>query len=165
MAGRPSKLTAELQDSICKTLGAGVDIETAAAREGIGRSTVYDWMKWGREGTEPYASFVEAVEIALATVETQVTYQILKASKSSWQAGAWWVKWKHNRGAQKVELTGPGGTPINGQLTPEAADLIRQKILFGDREPPAKSLHGAETKPAPVAEENDDFGTRDPEPA
>ena len=166
MAGRPSKLTPELQESICKTLGAGVDVETAALREGISRSTIYNWMKWGREGQEPYASFVESTEIAQASVTTQVTYQILKASKSSWQAAAWWVKWQATRGAQKIELSGPGGVPLStGQLTPEAADLIRQKILFGEREgPPPKSLTTAETNEAPPVEaEKNDFGSNDPE--
>lgn len=160
-----------MQESICKTLGAGVDVETAALREGINRATVYNWLKWGREGTEPYASFVEATDMALANVETQVTYQILKASKQSWQAAAWWVKWQKTRGSQRIELTGKDGAPLSsGQLTPEAAELIRQKILFGDREPPPKKVEARETaqeeadRESLTAAETNDFGTESEEP-
>jgi hypothetical protein len=161
---RPSKLTPEVQANVCKTLAAGVDVETACRREGIGARTYYDWLEKGRAGTEPYASFVAATDQAMAEVETAVTYQILKATKQSWQAGAWWVKFRRTNGSQRIELTGKDGAALTtGTLTPEGAELIRQKILYGDREPKAI--------PAQVVESRSDddhhgeFGAEDPEPA
>lgn len=144
--GRRTKLTSQLQDDVCKTLTAGVSLEIAAAREGIGKTTLYEWLKKGKVGEEPYAAFYDATERAMANVETHVTASILKASRHSWQAGAWWIKWKNTRGAQRIELTGADGQPLgSAQLSAEAADAIRQKILFGDKAP--KQLPADEPEP------------------
>jgi hypothetical protein len=131
---RPTKLTPEMQAEICKTLGAGVDIETACLREGVGRSTYYDWKKRADEGEEPFATFVVECERVMATVETAVTVTILKAAKVNWQAGAWWLRFKKTGGKQQVELSGPGGRAI-GVLSEAAADEIRHRILYGDLKP------------------------------
>lgn len=132
--GRPSKLTPEVQESICRTLSAGVDLDTACRREGIGRSTVYDWIERGKKDEEPYASFLLAVDKAQADVETGVTFQVIKASKTQWQAGAWWLKFKATRGATRIELTGRDGAPLSkgGQLSEQAVDQIRRRILYGE---------------------------------
>ena len=132
---RSSKCTPELQMSICTRLECGIDIELACRREGISSDTYYEWMRRGRAGEQPYEDFVEAVEVARAECEIEVTRNIIRASRNRWQAGAWWIKWRHSHGIQKVELTGKDGSPIAGQLTPEGADMIRQRILYGDRPP------------------------------
>lgn len=135
--GRPSKLTPEVQENICKTLSAGVDFETACKREGIGRSTAYEWMERAKNDEEPYAGFFTAVDKSMADVKTGVTYCVLKAAKTQWQAGAWWLKFQETRGATRIELTGRDGAPLtnqnNGQLSDQAVDQIRRRILYGDR--------------------------------
>ncbi len=136
--GRPTSLTPELQLQICETLSWGVDVETACRRSGISRATYFQWVKRGKTGEQPYADFLDATDEALAHVEADVTRNIIRASKNRWQAAAWWIKWQKTQGVQRVELTGKDGAPVTGTLTPESAELIRQRILFGDR--PAKRL-------------------------
>ncbi|HEX5570908.1 MAG TPA: hypothetical protein VFX31_05955 [Ktedonobacterales bacterium] len=136
--GRRTALTPELQAEICDVLGCGVDVETACRRVGIDKTTYYNWLKRGRAGEQPFAEFLDAADQAMATLEVDVTRNIIRASKSRWQAGAWWIKWQRTQGVQRVELTGKDGAPVTGTLTPESAELIRHRILFGDR--PAKRL-------------------------
>ncbi len=120
---------------------------TACARAGIGRSTFNEWIRRGRAGEQPYEEFLHATDVAQAQCEADVSRNIIRASKQRWQAGAWWIKWRHTHGVQRVELTGRDGAPVTGTLTPESAELIRQRILFGDR--PAKRLAASTPGVAP----------------
>lgn len=100
--GRPSKLTEELTDEITKVVRAGNYIETAAAYAGISKSSLYNWLRRGREererverGEKPkaresvYLGFLDAVEKALAQSEIRDVTMIAKAAQDSWQASAW----------------------------------------------------------------------------
>lgn len=60
-AGRPSKLTPELQAAIVELVEAGDAAEVAAGVNGIGRSTFFDWMVRGQNGEEPFAEFRTAI--------------------------------------------------------------------------------------------------------
>jgi hypothetical protein len=153
--GRHTKLTPEVTEAVCRTLMAGVDIETACRREGISDGSYYGWRRRGIAGEEPYASFLEATDRAMANVEVAVTSYILRDAKQDWKAGAWWLRFRKTQGKQVVELTGKDGAPITvGQLSPDAADEIRQKILYGE------TAVGAAAR-----DEGDEaFGTGDPEP-
>jgi hypothetical protein len=66
--GRPSKLTPELRDELCKHLEAIHFLGTAADLCGVGRSTVHRWMALGEEeGAVPeYREFREALTRARA---------------------------------------------------------------------------------------------------
>lgn len=92
-AGRPTKLTTELQETICKAIRAGAYIETAAQFAGIDKPTLYLWMKKGHScssGRNPYAQFLNAVEKALADAEMRDVLVIDKAGQEgNWQASAW----------------------------------------------------------------------------
>lgn len=102
--GRPTKLTPELQEEICKAIRAGNYIETAAAFAGISKNTLYDWMKRGAREKErlaknprakvkkseaPFVDFSDAVEKALAAAEVRDVMLIGKAAETQWQAAAW----------------------------------------------------------------------------
>lgn len=102
--GRPTKLTPELQDEICKVIRSGNYIETAAAFAGINKTTLYDWMKRGarekerieknprakiRKTEEPFVEFSNAIEKALAHAEIRDVAIIGKAAEENWQAAAW----------------------------------------------------------------------------
>ncbi len=69
-AGRPTKLTPELQAKIIERVERGIEPDTAAQAAGIDRVTYYRWMKQGRqeEGT-PFAEFATAVARACAESE------------------------------------------------------------------------------------------------
>lgn len=102
--GRPTKLTPELQEEICKAIRAGNYIETAAAFAGISKNTLYEWMKRGAREKErlaknprakvkkseaPFVEFSDAVEKALAAAEVRDVMLIGKAAETQWQAAAW----------------------------------------------------------------------------
>ena len=64
-AGRPTKLTPEVQARIVEAIEAGNYIEVAAAAAGISKPTFYGWMQRGTDepGSE-YSDFRNAVEKA-----------------------------------------------------------------------------------------------------
>ncbi|MFF4195180.1 hypothetical protein [Nonomuraea sp. NPDC001831] len=51
--GRPTKLTPELQDQLCRHVEAGHFLSTAADLCGVGRSTVHRWLAQGEEEDAP----------------------------------------------------------------------------------------------------------------
>lgn len=95
--GRPTKFTPQLGAAVCKLIGLGVPIGAACQVEGVGRTTLRDWRKQGAAGVEPFDAFVVELERALATVEVQVTINVVKASKRDWRAGAWWLERRRPR--------------------------------------------------------------------
>ena len=119
--GRPVKITEELIKQICDVVRAGNYIETAAAFNGLSKSTLYDWMKRGArerqriEGTnrkplkkeELFMAFSDAIEKAMAEAEIRDVMRIGEASKSDWKAAAWRLERKNpqkwGRKFQQVE--------------------------------------------------------------
>ena len=90
MAGRPTKLTPELQAKIVEAIAAGNYIETAAAYAGVNKTTIYDWMRrGGRTSKGIYHEFSNAVTRALAQAEMRDVLIIGQAAKENWQAAAW----------------------------------------------------------------------------
>jgi len=70
---RPTKLTPEVSEEICKALeDDGAFIETAAQAAGIDHSTLYRWLDRGLKGEEPFAAFCEAVARARAMGELKL---------------------------------------------------------------------------------------------
>lgn len=103
-AGRPTKLTPELQSEIVQAIKAGNYMETAAAYAGLAKSTFLDWMRRGRRERErlqanarakpmkteaPYLAFSDAITKALATAEVDAVTRITDQGKQNWQALAW----------------------------------------------------------------------------
>jgi len=113
MAGRPSKLTPELQAEIVKLLSEGNFVETVCDYVGLSKNTFYDWVRRGERGwqsdIEPvnFVEFSDAIKKAMAEVEKSTLIE-LRAGPLNWQAKAWWLERRHpdkwgNR--QKVDLT------------------------------------------------------------
>ena len=104
-AGRPTKLTSELQSRIVQAIQAGNYIETAAAYAGISKNTLFDWLRRGarekervagkprarvRKEEAPYVEFSDSVEKALAEAEVRDVVNVMKAADGGqWQASAW----------------------------------------------------------------------------
>ena len=63
---RPTVLTPELQDGVIAALNDGCYLEPAAARVGVSKNTLYDWVRQGGRGkTGRKGRFSCAVERAL----------------------------------------------------------------------------------------------------
>lgn len=88
MAGRPTKLTKELQETLIAAVRRTYYLETAADLVGIDRRTVQRWVKRGRK--EPggiYGSFCRALKIALAEKSAANIEAIENAGH--WTSRAW----------------------------------------------------------------------------
>jgi len=143
---RPTKLTPELQTQIVAYITAGAYIETAAAAAGVVKNTLYDWLKRGKTGEEPFAAFSDAVERAMGQADMRDLAVIDKAAQANqWQAAAWKLERKHpdKWGRTRVEVTGADGKPIEhtnvtaetlALYAAEAADLFPDEEAVGDSE-------------------------------
>lgn len=97
--GRPSKLTPEVQETICKYLRAGNAFKTACEAAGIGYATGKQWRQRGedrhpdRESGEDYVAFVAAVERAEAEALARCAAVVQKAAvDGSVQAATWFLE-------------------------------------------------------------------------
>jgi hypothetical protein len=90
MAGRPAKLTPEVQDKIVSMLRAGNYAAVAYTYAGICRRTYESWIKRGeRESSGIYHEFANAVARAESEAEARHVVMISTAAKSHWKAAAW----------------------------------------------------------------------------
>src|SRR5690242_1609460 len=82
MAGRPPKLTPDMQSRLLALLRAGNYVETAAACCGISKDSFYRWLKAGaRTKGGPLKEFHDAIEKALAESEARDLLTIDKAAQ------------------------------------------------------------------------------------
>ena len=150
--GRKTKLTPEIQETICNWLKLGYYQEDAAVMAGIAPSTFYDWLKKGAEedskqeeikaltdgGTSLpaipegsdlevayiYSEFSEAVKKARAEAEGAHIRNIRRASDNGvWQASAWWLERSFPKKWGKRSSLEIGG---------EGGEPIKFQISYGD---------------------------------
>lgn len=107
MAGRPTKLTPELQKKIIDAIRAGNYMETAAAYAGISKDTFFRWLRKGaRAKSGIYKDFHDAVEKALADAEVRDVMLIANAAATDWKAAAWRLERKFpDRWGRKERLS------------------------------------------------------------
>ena len=91
-----SKLTKDRCDFICENLRRGNYISTCCKAVGISRSTFALWKRKGKQGIEPYKTFLERVEQAEADGELR-SMEIIDevASGGNWLASAWKLERKY----------------------------------------------------------------------
>ena len=90
--GRKSKLTPEIQDTICNWLKLGYYQEDAAVMAGIAPSTFYDWLKKGAEqdaeqeqikalesGKSPLPAIKEDSDIELVYIYSEFSEAVARA--------------------------------------------------------------------------------------
>ncbi len=84
---RPTKLTKERQERICKAIRSGLAFERAAQFSGICPVTFFAWKKRGaKERTGIYARFLKAVKKAEVDSEAYNLQQIQKAAQGGQEA-------------------------------------------------------------------------------
>ena len=113
--GRPTKLTPEVQKTICDLIANGNTRECAAGCAGVDPATLYRWM-----ADPENCEFREAIEKADAQAEARHVMVIVKAAQAgTWQAAARWLEARRAKDWQRrerVEHDGvaldQGGTPI-----------------------------------------------------
>jgi transposase-like protein len=95
--GRPTKLTLELQENICKALSKGLPITTACDAVGISTQSYYTWVNQAEDDSfqddskESLIAFSDAVKKAQADCEERLLEIIENAtiSAKNWMAAAW----------------------------------------------------------------------------
>lgn len=131
MAGRKTKLNAEVIANISNWLKLGYYQEDAAVMAGIGESTFYKWMKDAREldegEREPESDtddllleLIEAVKKSRAESEGAHIRNIRRAADNGvWQASAWFLERSHPKKwgrRSALELSGDDGKPIEFEI-------------------------------------------------
>ncbi len=90
MAGRPTKLTAEVRGRLLAAIRVGADYGAACAYTGISRDTLHEWRRKGRAGRQPYSGFSDALKEAEGMAVLGWLAKIEKAANDgTWQAAAW----------------------------------------------------------------------------
>ena len=91
--GRPTSLTPALQAELCELMAEGMYLEPSCDLVGVAPKTVYEWLKRGEEGEEPFADFRNALSMASAKAERES----LKAVRTfkNWQGPACFLERRH----------------------------------------------------------------------
>ena len=142
------ELDPEIQTRIINFIRAGSYVETAAAAAGVDKATLYRWLKRGAEGQEPFATFSNQVESALAEAELRDLARIDRAAEHAWQAAAWKLE-RRNPDAwgrhQYTEMTGADGGPIKYEQLCESEVDAEIKRLSSEIEAAAGESAGGES--------------------
>lgn len=105
-AGRPTKYSPEVVKRITDALRGGNTRRAACAAGSISQDTLAVWL---RENPD----FSDAVEKAEGEAELRNLAVIQDATKTTWQAAAWWLERKHKQDwSSRVEQTGADGQPV-----------------------------------------------------
>ena len=84
------KLDPAVTQRIVDLIRAGNYLEVAATAAGIHKSTLYRWLRYGRNQVRGrYRRFLVAVEKAQAESEARDVALIAKAAATDWRAAAW----------------------------------------------------------------------------
>ena len=147
--GRP-KLDPATTQRVVDLIRAGNYLEVAATAAGIHRSTLYRWLRHGRDQKRGrYRKFLSQVEKAQAEGESRDVALIAKAASEDWRAAAWRLERKAPRRygprvqlAVQQELDAVLGRLEKG-LPPETYEKVLQLIAAEDEDvepPPAGNL-------------------------
>lgn len=117
MAGRPPKLTPEIQAKIVEVIADGNYQEVACRVAGIAPSTFHLWISKGSgdDARKPYSDFVEAVTRAEADCEATIVRYWQSAMKDDWRAARDYLARRHPerwKSTERREHTGADGGPI-----------------------------------------------------
>lgn len=121
MAGRPTKYTDDIGLKIIEEMKKGFSLAAAAAAFDISRQTIYDWK-------DRHPEFDELVKVAMVhrqrfleerLMSTQSGAVVTSTMFALKNAGA--ADWREK---QDIELSGPGGAPIQTEHTQTARLVI-----------------------------------------
>lgn len=113
-AGRVTKLTKYVYDSVCRLLAEGHTVELAATLSGVQHATLWSWVRHGQDNPDgPFGQFARDVSYAKEVSHRFLVQKI--ATDPDWKAAAFLLKNRFpklyaDRYAQ--ELSGPDGSPI-----------------------------------------------------
>ena len=96
MAGRPSKLTKQVEADLTLLLAEGMPVKLAAAATEVSARSVRRWLAKGdlRERVAEVRAAERSRDVASdkATSEARLVVLLLRAAQSDWRASAWWLE-------------------------------------------------------------------------
>jgi hypothetical protein len=102
--GSPIAIDGPEAQDVLSALRAGNYVHTACMAAGIGQETFRRWVRLGKLGEEPYASFWRDVRQAVAQAEVQRLRLVEAASTVNWQAAAWMLERRnHKRWGRRID--------------------------------------------------------------
>jgi hypothetical protein len=103
VAGRPTKLTAGVEDDLVLMLGAGVPTAIAARAVGVSERSVERWLQ-GELRQRVAEARARSREQTDAVSEARLVVLISLAAKDNWRAAAWLLsrRWPERWGAEKM---------------------------------------------------------------
>ncbi len=118
--GRPSKYSEEVVQKLCEALEQGVPRKWACAAAGISDQTLTNWLKAEQEGEECFLGFWDRIKEAEDKAVVFHLLNIKKHCEKAWTCSAWWLERTHPEdfARQRLELSGPGGGPIQHEIAP-----------------------------------------------
>ena len=125
--GRPSKLNEATAGAICRALARGATYEIAAGYAGIHIGTLYAWLSKGREGREPYQSFLKSVKESEAMGAMNLLHVVQEASIDDPKYACWLLERRH--GYTQTRDTAP---PV--EITINASELDVSQLLIEAKE-------------------------------
>lgn len=92
--GRPALFDDLRAKRAVDAVRAGLSRTAVAAKAGVSRATLLDWLARGRDGEAPYANFLDRVRVAEAEAEQLMVECIRTAALDPkyWQAAGWWLE-------------------------------------------------------------------------
>lgn len=136
--GNGHKLTKARCEFICENLRKGNYLSTTAKACGINSSTLSQWIRRGKKGEEPYATFYKRVEQAEAEGELRSMAIIDDvASTGNWLASAWKLERKYPQRFGKKDRVELGGDEdikieIQSKKSPYKMATDERKLLEED---------------------------------
>lgn len=116
MAGRPTKLTPEVQERLCAAISAGNYYQAACGAAGISYSKFRDWMNRGKKQRKGlFRDFREAVLKAERDAEARVVNQWQEHMPEDWRACRDFLARRYPKRwgpKESLELKGKKGAPI-----------------------------------------------------
>lgn len=130
--GRPTVLTQVVGDKVIEAVAAGLSLVEAALYAGIGKTTLYDWLKRAEDDDptldQGYVAFAEAVKQA----EGQAAFFAMKCVQmgtEKWQSSAWQLERRYPEryglkkdqvGATVFQYFGKGKEGSDDSIPPDA---------------------------------------------
>ena len=115
---------------ITEGIQLGMTYKLAAQYAGISESTLYAWLRRGRDNDgRQFVGLLDAVKEAEAKHAALALGSIVKASRDSWQAGAWLLERRH--GFNKVGAAGTqrDADELEGITDPDAMVRLRAQLV------------------------------------
>jgi hypothetical protein len=105
-AGRPTKLTPEVQDLLVEALKTGAHITTAAYHAKVHPNTIWKWLKLGKEDPNgPWGEFRGVIMGAIHEAELRFVAIIAQAAQHNPEHAKWMVTHRHpKRWADRSKL-------------------------------------------------------------